>query len=69
MSRHTDYQTLINRARKAGLNARELYSALASQPEETTDAGVGQADCNGYVAGHNAKGQREFRPASDGTKR
>jgi hypothetical protein len=65
MSRHGDYQALISRARKAGLNARELYSALSSRPEETTDQLPGQADCNGYVLGHNAQGQRFFRPRSD----
>ncbi len=69
MSRHTDHRTLISRGRKAGLNARELYSALAAQPEEASEQVSGQADCNGYVAGHNAQGHRIFRPLDDRTRR
>jgi hypothetical protein len=69
MGRHTDHRTLISRGRKAGLNARELYSALSSQPGETAEELLGQADCNGYVAGHNAQGKRVFLPIQDRTPR
>ena len=62
MSRHTDYRTLISRARKAGLNTRELYSALAARPDESAEQVLGTSDCNGFVLGHNAAGQRVYRP-------
>jgi hypothetical protein len=59
---HSNYQTLINRGRKAGLNTRELYSALAARSEQAHEHVPGQTDCNGYVSGHNAQGQRVFQP-------
>ena len=64
MSNYSDYRTLINRGRKAGLNTRELYSALAGRPEETSEQVLGVSDCNGFVLGHNAAGQRVFRPGT-----
>jgi hypothetical protein len=63
MSRPTDYHTLINRGRKAGLNARELYAAMAGQSLEQCGTASGQADCNGFVSAHNDQGQRVYRPA------
>jgi hypothetical protein len=63
MSRITDYQTLLNRGRKAGLNTRELYSAMASRPCEGSDVAPGQADANGYVCTINEHGHRVYRPA------
>jgi hypothetical protein len=63
MSHATDYHTLINRGRKAGLNTQELYSAMAGRPPEGGDTVPGQADCNGYVSGYNQRGQRVYRPA------
>ncbi len=68
MSQHSDYRTLISRGRKAGLNTRELYSALSSRSEETSEQMLGQTDCNGFVSGHNAKGQRVFHPQNDGPR-
>jgi hypothetical protein len=61
MSLTTDYRTLINRGRKAGLSTRELYVAMSARPGEGSDA-LGRADTNGYVQGINARGQRVFRP-------
>jgi hypothetical protein len=63
MSR-SDYHTLINRGRKAGLKTSELYRALSARPPEATDAG-GQSDENGFVVGYTASGQRVYRPAND----
>jgi hypothetical protein len=63
MRHSTDYHTLIQRGRKAGLNARELYAALAGHSPEGSDTALGQADCNGYVSGYNQRGQRVYRPA------
>jgi hypothetical protein len=63
--RHTDYRTLIDRGRKAGLRATELYQAIASRPPEAADHVLGQADCNGFVLGYNQAGQRVYRPAGN----
>ena len=60
---HSDYRTLINRGRKAGLNARELYGAIAARQPETGEQVLGQADCNGFVLGYDQAGQRIYRPA------
>jgi hypothetical protein len=62
MSR-SDYRTLIDRGRKAGLNARELYGAIAARQPESGEHFLGQADCNGFVVGYNQAGQRIYRPA------
>jgi hypothetical protein len=64
---HTDYRTLIDRGRKAGLNTRELYQAIAARrPEE--DRLPGQTDGNGYVSGYNQAGQRVYRPGSESAR-
>jgi hypothetical protein len=61
--RGTDYRTLINRGRKAGLGTAELYSAINARRPEAGDSVSGGADGNGFVAGFNARGQRViFRP-------
>jgi hypothetical protein len=57
----TDYRTLVNRGRKAGLNTSELYRALAGRPPLTSDSFHGLADGNGFVAGYNQHGQPEFK--------
>jgi hypothetical protein len=62
MSHGSNYRTLISRGRKAGLSTRELYTALARQPEESTGRQQGQADPNGYVSGYNQQGQHIYRP-------
>jgi hypothetical protein len=67
MSLTTDYRTLINRGRKAGLSTRELYLAMATRPGEGAD-GLGRADTNGFVQGINARGQRVFRPLDGGER-
>lgn len=59
---YTDYRTLLNRGRKAGLNTAELYSAMAAHPV-TGGEHSGQADANGFVSGVNQRGQRVYRPA------
>jgi hypothetical protein len=61
--RHTDYRTLINRGRKAGLNTTELYTALATRPPEAGDHLSGKADGNGFAPAFDHQGQRVFRPA------
>jgi len=64
MSLHSNYQTLINRGRKAGLTTRELYSAMSARPPEGGDRASGQADCNGYVPSVDARGHTVYRPSS-----
>jgi hypothetical protein len=62
MTQSTDYRTLINRGRKAGLTTAELYSALAGRPPEASDQPQGLPDGNGYVSGYNQLGRRVYRP-------
>src|SRR5262245_43453753 len=62
MTLHSNYQTLINRGRKAGLNTRELYSAISVHPVEGREQLPGQADPNGFVSGVDAHGHRVSRP-------
>jgi hypothetical protein len=59
--RHTDYRTLIDRGRKAGLKTAELYNAITARPPEAAD-GVGQADGNGFISAFDQQGQRVYRP-------
>jgi hypothetical protein len=61
MSR-SDYRTLLNHGRKAGLSTRELYSALATRPLQAHDIRNHVADGNGFVAEITSRGQRVYRP-------
>jgi len=63
--RHTDYNTLIARGRKAGLNTRDLYAALTAHPPEGNDRQMGQADSNGYVTGYTQNGHVVYLPTQD----
>lgn len=60
MSR-TDYHTLIDRGRRAGLGTSELYRALASQRGDDVPA-FGQTDGNGFVPSYSPNGQRVYQP-------
>jgi len=59
---YSNYQRLLNRGRKAGLNTTELYSALSGRQPLLGDAPTGQPDSNGFVAQVQANGQRSYRP-------
>ena len=61
MSR-SDYRSLLDRGRRAGLTTSELYAALATRPRETGEPGFGQTDGNGYVPDVDADGHRVYRP-------
>lgn len=61
---HTDYRTLINRGRKAGLGTSDLYSALGSRPPEGSDSTPGQTDGNGFVSGYGSNGRRVYQPGT-----
>jgi hypothetical protein len=65
MSHNSRYRNLLNLGRKAGLTTRELYSALATRPAETSEHLLGRTDTNGYVEGYNEVGQRVYRPLGD----
>jgi hypothetical protein len=60
MSR-TDYRTLIDRGRKAGLGTRELYTALTARRPEASDQ-AGQTDSNGYVPDYGNNGRPLYHP-------
>lgn len=57
----TDYRTLINRGRKAGLTTRELYSAISGRGEGSEQS-PGQMDGNGFVSSYDQQGRRVFAP-------
>jgi hypothetical protein len=57
----SNYRTLIDRGRKAGLKTAELYNAITSRPPEAGDV-IGQADGNGFVSAYDQQGQRVFHP-------
>lgn len=62
MGRTSEYLTLIDRGRRAGLNTTELYVAMTALPPTGREQGPGQADANGYVSGYNPQGRRVYRP-------
>jgi hypothetical protein len=63
--RHTDYRTLVDRGRKAGLKTADLYNALTARRPEAGDRFVGETDGNGIVPGFDQHGQSVFRPAGN----
>lgn len=62
MMRNSGYHLLLSRGRKAGLNTRELNSALSSRPLLDHDKHPGQPDGNGFVASIDAQGHRTVQP-------
>ena len=65
MSHNSSLRRLLDRGRRAGLNARELYQALTARQPAPGDHPVGRTDSNGYVAHISANGQRTYQPQSD----
>jgi hypothetical protein len=62
MSR-TNYRTLIDLGRKAGLKTSELYSAMSGRPPEAQSHTAGHSDGNGFVSGLTQSGRVVYRPA------
>ena len=60
---HSNYLTLINRGRKAGLQTSELYAAMSTRPADGFDEAPGQIDGNGFVSTYNQQGKRVYRPS------
>jgi hypothetical protein len=60
--RHSDYRTLIDRGRRAGLRTSELYQAMATRPLEAEPRFPGQTDSNGYVSRFDQQGHQVYRP-------
>jgi hypothetical protein len=63
MSR-SDYRTLVDRGRRAGLNTTELYQAISTRPLDAPQLFLGKTDSNGYVSGYDQQGHQVFRPIS-----
>ena len=63
---HSNYSTLIDRGRKAGLGTRELYTAMSTRPSEGLDEAPGQMDGNGFAPSYNQQGKRVYRPTNNG---
>jgi hypothetical protein len=61
MVRSSSYHLMLSRGRKAGLTARELNSALATQPVIGEEQARGQTDCNGFISVVDAHGHRTYR--------
>jgi hypothetical protein len=59
---HSDYRTLLNRGRRAGLKTSELYLVLSTRPPEGAGQILGQTDSNGFVSGYDQRGQQVYRP-------
>jgi hypothetical protein len=68
MTRSINYRQLLDRGRKAGLNTRELYSAMSARPSEGSDLSPGQNDGNGYVSGYDREGRLVFRPVGPASR-
>ncbi len=56
----SNHRRLLDRGRKAGLNASELYRALSASKPSPGDQSVGKPDCNGFIAEVQANGHRTF---------
>jgi hypothetical protein len=61
----SDYRTLLDHGRKAGLHTSELYRALASRPPEGHDNSNQFTDSNGFVSAYLQGGRRVYRPRID----
>jgi hypothetical protein len=57
----SSYRRMLDRGRKAGVNAHEMYRALGSRQPAPGDEPVGRADCNGYVAEVQENGHRAYQ--------
>lgn len=57
---NSSYRRMLDRGRKAGLNAYELYQALGAKQPALGDAPIGKPDSNGFIAQVQANGQRTY---------
>ena len=61
-----DQRTLLNLGRKAGLNTRELYSAMSGGRFPLQDMMSAGTDGNGFITQINNAGQPIYRPDRNG---
>ncbi|MCS7168759.1 MAG: hypothetical protein RMI91_13735 [Gemmatales bacterium] len=59
---HYDRRAQIERGRKAGLQTREIYSALTHRSVSAQELAQEIVDANGYSAAVNADGRVYYRP-------
>lgn len=62
----SDYRTLVNMGRKAGLQTSELYSALASRRPTPQEFDAGSSDSNGFILSLDATGHQVYEPYARG---
>ena len=60
--RRSDYQTLLNRGRKAGLRTSELYGALNGRRPLAYEVGQSGRDGNGFRVCYDAHGNHTYQP-------
>ncbi len=65
MTHNSNYRTLINRSRKAGLTTGEIYSAMSTRRSDSADLTAGELDGNGFVTSYDAQGRRVIRPVDE----
>jgi hypothetical protein len=63
--RRSNYRTLVDRGRKAGLKTSELYPAIGGSQLDVMDQALGRADGNGFVFSYDRDGHRVYRPVGD----
>jgi hypothetical protein len=63
--KRSDYRTLIDLGRKAGLRTSEIYGALSGRRPTVQDVEAG-SDGNGFRAGYNAAGHQVYQPETRG---
>jgi len=63
--KRSDYRTLIDRGRKAGLRTTEIYGALSGHRPSVQDLESG-GDSNGFKATFDAAGHQVYQPDARG---
>ncbi len=67
MSR-SDFRTLIDRARRAGLKTSEMYPAISTRPLDAPQLFLGRTDTNGFVSGYDVRGHQVYHPCGNNSR-
>ncbi len=67
MSR-SDFRTLIDRGRRAGLNTSEMYAAISTRHLDAPQPYLGRTDTNGFVSGYDVHGHQVYRPGGTNSR-